>query len=102
MEDLHLDQLLIPIPCGDRGNRIEKTIGWIKNNTKHWCPHCHVEIDLSTKPYRDGITNIDRAVSQLQKAILDLEIAAAAGYDAGGIKHVARPSPCKVPVGMVR
>jgi hypothetical protein len=74
METKELDQLSIAIPCPDCSGHFDRTFRWIKDNTKHWCPSCHVEIDLDGTAARHAIGEIQRAIKELEGAVLDFQL----------------------------
>jgi len=74
MDANQLDQLSIAFPCPDCGGEINKTLQWIKDNNKHWCPSCHVEINLGGKATRQAVGGIKRALDQVQRAVLDFQL----------------------------
>ena len=69
-----LDEVPVSIPCPRCEGSFEKSLSWLKNNRKHWCPHCHVEVDLDSEHFRTGVKRIERAVKELELAILELEL----------------------------
>ena len=71
---MNIDDLLIPIPCPHCGESFEMSLTWIKSNRRHWCPRCHVDVSLDDDNFRDGVRKIEKAVAELRRAILDLEI----------------------------
>ncbi len=74
MDANQLDQLSISFPCPDCGGEISKTLEWIKDNNKYWCPSCHVAIDLGGKATRQAVGEIKRALRQVQRAALDFQL----------------------------
>jgi len=74
MDANQLDQLSISFPCPDCSGEINKTLEWIKDNNKYWCPLCHVEINLGGKATRQAVGGITRALRQIQRAVLDFQL----------------------------
>ncbi len=75
MDAQQLDQLTIAIPCPDCGSEIDKTFEWINDNKKHWCPMCHVDIDLDGEATRQAVAKIKRGFKEIQRAVLDFQLA---------------------------
>lgn len=82
MEASELDQLSIAIPCPDCGGEFARTFVWIKDNEKHWCPSCHVEVDLTGQATRRAVGDITRALKEVQRAVLDFQLSVR-GSDTG-------------------
>lgn len=82
MEAKELDQLSIAIPCPDCGGEFERTFVWIKDNEKHWCSSCHVEIDLTGAATRLAVGEIKRSLQEVQRAVLNFQLSIK-GPDAG-------------------
>ncbi len=74
MDANHLQELSIGIPCPDCGDSIERTFEWLQDNNKHWCPSCHVEIDLDGRETRRSVGEIKRALEQVQRAVLEFQL----------------------------
>jgi len=51
-----------------------KSVEWIQNNKKYWCAGCHVEINLESDEFHDKMREVYKAIAQLERALLDLEI----------------------------
>ena len=74
MDANRLNQLSISVPCPECGGGIDKTFEWIKDNKKHWCPSCHVEIDLGGASTRRAVGEIERTIQAVQRAVLDFQL----------------------------
>ena len=74
MDAHQLDQLTIPIPCPDCGGKIDRSFEWIKDNKKHWCPTCHVNIDLDAEGTRRAVAGIEHSLKEVQRAVLEFQL----------------------------
>ena len=74
MEASQLEQLSIPIPCPDCGGEFERTFVWIKDNRKHWCSSCHVEVDLTGAATRRAVGEIKRSLKEVQRAVRNFQL----------------------------
>jgi DNA-directed RNA polymerase subunit N (RpoN/RPB10) len=61
-----LDEQTIPITCANCGNKINKTIGWIKSNNNISCK-CGIIINLKTDKFIRDIENVEKSFSDLPR-----------------------------------
>jgi copper chaperone CopZ len=66
-----LDSYEISISCTHCGNKIKKSIGWIKSNSDFICV-CGTRIKLDADQFKSDIADVERSLSDLQRTIKGL------------------------------
>lgn len=62
------DNQEIGIPCSKCGTKTNKSIGWIKGNSKFTCA-CGTVINLDSDQFRGEIAKVERSISNLQRTL---------------------------------
>lgn len=60
------------IPCPQCGQKVEKSVGWIKANDSYVCPGCSGLVSLDKQGLIAGLNSADKALDAFRKSIRKL------------------------------
>ena len=61
------DKATLDLPCPNCGNRTEKEIEWLKQNTEFTCPSCNSVVSLNSDQFREELRKAEKAIEDLKK-----------------------------------
>lgn len=60
---------VFPFPCPNCGHKIEKTVGWLKANTRLRCPNCETNIWYYPETFARALDEAERAINDFGRDI---------------------------------
>lgn len=63
------DSHVIAIPCPNCGNKVEETIGRLKENPKIPCPGCGKTLAINADELREGVDAVQKSLDELRRSL---------------------------------
>lgn len=63
------DDDLFPFPCPRCGEKLEKSVGWLKSNTTLRCPECDIIIWYHPETFQRALDDAERAINDFGRDI---------------------------------
>ena len=63
------DDDLFPFPCPGCGEKLEKSVGWLKTNTRLKCPECERNVWFYNETFLRALDQAERAINDFGRDI---------------------------------
>lgn len=70
--NINFDGQQLDIPCPSCGEKLQETIGRLKNDPKLTCPSCGQSVAINAKELRDGIAATEKSLDDLRRSLSKL------------------------------